>query len=79
MANVTTGPAFFIKIPKRGDDGAKHGSFTEIGGDYISLSQAGTVRIIFDKFFEYDDGNGNPIYDENSGRILRDPVTGQPS
>jgi hypothetical protein len=78
MANVNTVPAFFIKIPIRGEDGAK-GDSAEIGGDFQSLSQAGTVRLIFDKFFPYDDGNGNPIYDEDTGRILRDPVTGQPT
>ena len=32
----------------------------------------------FCKFFPYDDGKGNPIYDENTGKELRDPVTGEP-
>lgn len=30
------------------------------------------------KYWEYDDGNGNPIYDKDTGEILRDPVTGIP-
>jgi len=30
------------------------------------------------EYFEYDDGNGNPIYDKDTGAILRDPVTGEP-
>ena len=33
----------------------------------------------FCKFFPYDDGNGNPIYNENTGKELRDPVTGLPN
>jgi hypothetical protein len=30
------------------------------------------------KFFTYDNGNNEPIYDENTGEQLRDPVTGEP-
>ena len=32
----------------------------------------------FCKFFPYDNGKGYPIYNENTGRELRDPVTGEP-
>jgi hypothetical protein len=28
------------------------------------------------KYWEYDDGNGNPIWDKDTGAMLRDPVTG---
>jgi hypothetical protein len=31
-----------------------------------------------DKYWEYDDGNGNPIWDKDTGDMLRDPLTGQP-
>lgn len=30
------------------------------------------------QYWEYDDGNGNPIYDKNTGVTLRDPITGVP-
>ena len=30
------------------------------------------------RYWEYDDGNGNPIYDKFTGAELRDPVTGTP-
>jgi hypothetical protein len=29
------------------------------------------------EYWEYDDGNGNPIYDKDTGEMLRDPVTGE--
>jgi hypothetical protein len=35
------------------------------------------VIIQFDKYYPYDNGNGQPIYNENTGAQLRDPVTGQ--
>jgi hypothetical protein len=37
-----------------------------------------SVTITLDKYFPYDNGNGQPIYDENTGTELRDPVTGEP-
>jgi hypothetical protein len=52
----------------------------EITGSYPGIGKAEShkIVIIFDKYFPYDDGNGNPIYDENTGAELRDPVTGEP-
>jgi hypothetical protein len=29
------------------------------------------------KYWEYDDGNGNPIWDKDTGDMLRDPITGE--
>jgi hypothetical protein len=37
------------------------------------------MQFSFEKYFEYDDGKGNPIYDEESGEKLRDPITGEPA
>ena len=37
----------------------------------------GPVILEFNKYYPYDNGNGQPIYDENTGDELRDPVTGQ--
>jgi len=34
------------------------------------------LDLVFDKFFPYDNGNGDPIYDTDNGSQLRDPVTG---
>ena len=36
------------------------------------------LELDYDKYFPYDDGKGNPIYDEDSGAILRDPIAGTP-
>jgi hypothetical protein len=38
--------------------------------------QGGSVEPL--EYWEYDDGNENPIYDKDTGEILRDPVTGAP-
>ena len=45
--------------------------------DYYMVQTLG-LELDFDKYFPYDDGKGNPIYDEDSGAILRDPITGNP-
>lgn len=37
----------------------------------------GDINFLFDKFFPYANGNGDPIYDEDSGTELRDPETGR--
>jgi hypothetical protein len=37
------------------------------------------VNLEADEFWEYDDGQGNPIYNKITGEQLRDPITGQPS
>jgi len=34
------------------------------------------IEILFNKYFPYDNGNGQPIYNENTGAELRDPETG---
>ena len=34
------------------------------------------IEILFNKYFPYDDGKGQPIYNEDTGAELRDPVTG---
>jgi hypothetical protein len=41
----------------------------------IIITQEPEFRVV--RFLEYDDGNGNPIYDKYTGAILRDPVTGE--
>jgi hypothetical protein len=50
-----------------------HGSLT---GDYGQVQSP--VIFQFDRYYPYDNGNGQPIYDENTGAELRDPVTGEP-
>jgi len=42
-----------------------------------SISSGPSFSIRVKEYHEYDDGNGNPIYDKNTGAILRDPVTGE--
>lgn len=61
----------------------QNGPFT-ITGDYaeprgfgIGGSLSG-VKFDFCKFFPYDNGNGQPIYNTDNGAELRDPVTGLP-
>lgn len=51
-----------------------------ITGLHSGLSFAGNKKftIVFDKFFPYDNGNNEPIYDTSNGEVLRDPVTGLP-
>lgn len=49
-----------------------HGGYT-----YKPLSAKSGVQLFFDKFFPYNNGNDEPIYDEESGETLRDPVTGE--
>jgi hypothetical protein len=51
---------------------------------YNELQSSSTVSASMDpvnfhikEYYEYDDGNGNPIYDKTTGAILRDPVTGE--
>jgi hypothetical protein len=41
----------------------------------INFTSGPSLKMI--KFLEYDDGNGNPIYDKTTGEMLRDPVTGE--
>lgn len=41
----------------------------------IIITQEPEFKVV--RFLEYDDGNGNPIYDKYTGAILRDPVTGE--
>jgi hypothetical protein len=54
------------------DDGYDEASFQE----NVSLSE---VSFYVKEYYEYDDGNGNPIYNKDTGAILRDPITGQPN
>ena len=54
------------------------------GKSYSSSAQHDEVTLEIkavdqDAYWEYDDGNGNPIYDKDTGVQLRDPVTGQPT
>jgi hypothetical protein len=67
-----------IKIP--GFPDITSGAASAGGGfGYGGFStETNEFQIIFDKYFQYDDGSGNPIYDQNTGATLRDPVTGQP-
>ena len=60
------GGGFF---PEFGADGARILSMMPDVGSFSFTIEA-------KEFLEYDDGNGNPIYDTNTGAILRDPVTG---
>jgi len=50
--------------------------------DYFSTSAGGpgfqSLNLKVSEYFTYDDGSGNPIYDTQTGAILRDPVTGAP-
>ena len=42
-----------------------------------SIASIQSVDISPVEYWEYDDGNGNSIYDKDTGAILRDPVTGE--
>jgi hypothetical protein len=44
----------------------------------INASIGGGFSVQPLEYWEYDDGNGNPIYDKDTGAELRDPVTGAP-
>jgi len=46
---------------------------------YTSTSSASIESVDIGplEYWEYDDGNGNPIYDKDTGEMLRDPVTGE--
>jgi hypothetical protein len=47
--------------------------------DLKPLAEVGSFSLTIEpkEFLEYDDGKGNPIYDKNTGAILRDPITGE--
>ena len=47
----------------------------ELYGTLPSLSNF-SLSISAKEYWEYDDGNGNPIYDTSTGAQLRDPITG---
>ena len=49
-----------------------------LGGIVGIVSTPTPCSIWVSSYWPYDDGNGNPIYDINSGATLRDPVTGAP-
>ena len=53
------------------------GQITEITGLFPPIYGAYSLTLEFDKYFPYDNGNGQPIYNEDTGAQLRDPVTGQ--
>ena len=56
------------------------GSLTSAISEPIGTGHPGQrtpIILEFDKYYQYDNGNGQPIYDENTGAELRDPVTGQ--
>jgi hypothetical protein len=44
----------------------------------IGFPSFGAVTIEPLEYWPYDDGNGNPIWDKDTGEMLRDPVTGVP-
>ena len=55
-------------------------SFTITGGYpgiYITgVSEYNGLQFNFTKFFPYDNGQGQPIYNTSNGAQLRDPITG---
>jgi hypothetical protein len=55
------------------------GWYGEAYGSSLSASMPSvpTFSIKVTEYHEYDDGNGNPIYEKTTGEILRDPVTGE--
>jgi hypothetical protein len=66
---------FNIKVENA--NGNLNKNFT-ITGAHFPMSAAGYKEfdLVFDKFFPYDNGNGQPIYNSADGSVLRDPVTG---
>jgi hypothetical protein len=62
------------------------GEYQLTGGPYhfqnaistIGFPSFGAVTIEPLEYWPYDDGNGNPIWDKDTGEMLRDPVTGVP-
>ena len=73
-----TGNAILIAIPGSGTgidyiSGNYHAPY---GGYYFDGFPISRLVLHFNKYFPYDNGNGQPIYDENNGNQLRDPVTG---
>lgn len=72
---VKTGISFLVH-------GANGEQFTISGNYYLppifidNTFMYKGVRIDFVKFFPYDNGDGQPIYDTETGAELRDPITG---
>ena len=50
----------------------------EEGAPTIDFPTLGDITIEPIEYWPYDDGNGNPIWDTQTGAMLRDPVTGLP-
>lgn len=68
----------YFKIKVENADGDLNKNFTISGGHLVpNLSYPRkNFSLVFDKFFPYDNGNGEPIYNSGDGSVLRDPVTG---
>lgn len=50
--------------------------FPDVTGNHLYGAGRLQMTLVFDKYFPYDNGNGEPIYDEDTGEQLRDPITG---
>ena len=69
-----------LEIKVENADGDLNKNFTITGHHFVpNLSDGGPMKnfsLVFDKFFPYDNGNGQPIYNTDNGAQLRDPITG---
>jgi hypothetical protein len=72
-----------IQIPLYGSISTSLATFSvyAIGSEYdqfLTTPTIGSLSIEPLEYWPYDDGNGNPIWDTQTGAMLRDPVTGLP-
>jgi hypothetical protein len=67
-----------IKVGNELITGSLASCLSESIGTAPPIGQITPIILEFDKYYPYDNGNGQPIYNENTGAELRDPVTGEP-
>jgi hypothetical protein len=70
-----------IQIPLYGSISTYRSNIYTTGIEYdpfFTTPTIGSLSIEPLEYWPYDDGNGNPIWDKDTGAMLRDPVTGQP-
>lgn len=66
---INSASGFLISIPG-------HPSIEGDYDPYFLTNPFITYELRLEKYFPYDNGNGDPIYDEDTGLNVRDPITG---